>query len=88
MIESWHNRSSFENYFLLCNPLICTYSYLTRFRLAYIVATVVSLIGGLTVIIRIVSPQLLKLFRYLQSKCGSSTIPNRQQQEHQHNISK
>ncbi|CAF2906276.1 unnamed protein product [Rotaria sp. Silwood2] len=60
MIESWKNSTDFEAYFQTCAPKSCSYSYIQRFFLIYMITTMASVFGGLIVVLRIASPLLLK----------------------------
>lgn len=63
MIESWQNNSHFHGYFQQCAPAQCTYSYAQRFSLVYMITTLVGLFGGLNVVMRLISPFIVKLVR-------------------------
>jgi hypothetical protein len=72
-IESWNNKSSFTNYFRVCSPNSCTYSYDRRFNLLYIIVTIISLFGGLKIILVLSAPFIVKLIRRLQKvKAGQN----------------
>ncbi|CAF4937631.1 unnamed protein product, partial [Rotaria sp. Silwood1] len=43
------NQLLLLSYFEACAPKVCTYSYPQRFSLAYIMTTLISIIGGLSV---------------------------------------
>ncbi|CAF2856611.1 unnamed protein product [Rotaria sp. Silwood2] len=48
MIESWENSIDFVTYFQTCAPKACSYSYVQRFSLIYMITTMVSVFGGLS----------------------------------------
>jgi hypothetical protein len=60
-IQSWNNKSSFESYFNHCHPLTCQYTYESRSDLIYIVTTIIGLIGGVNVFLRLLLPHVVKL---------------------------
>ncbi|CAF3763842.1 unnamed protein product [Rotaria sp. Silwood1] len=60
MLESLHNSTDFQGYFEACAPKVCTYSYPQRFSLAYIMTTLISIIGGLSVAVSILSSWIVK----------------------------
>ncbi|CAF4138479.1 unnamed protein product, partial [Rotaria sordida] len=60
MIESWENSIDFAIYFQTCAPKACSYSYLQRFFLIYMITTMTSVFGGLSVALHIASPLFVK----------------------------
>ncbi|CAF0872304.1 unnamed protein product [Adineta steineri] len=61
MIEQWNPSTSYERFYELCAPNYCTYSQKGQRRAIFEVAvTLVSLIGGLIVSLRVITPQLVK----------------------------
>lgn len=60
-IQSWNNESSFESYFKQCRPLKCQHTYQSRFILTYMITTIIGLIGGLSIVIRLLAPLIVKL---------------------------
>ena len=60
-IQSWINESSFESYFNHCYPLTCQYTYESRLNFIYIVTTIIGLIGGVNVFLRLILPHAVKL---------------------------
>ncbi|CAF3312062.1 unnamed protein product [Rotaria sp. Silwood2] len=47
MIESWENSTDFNAYFHTCAPKACSYSYLQRLFLIYMITTIASVFGSL-----------------------------------------
>ncbi|CAF5069144.1 unnamed protein product, partial [Rotaria sp. Silwood1] len=60
MLESWHNSTDFAAYFRTCAPKTCSYSYEQRFYLIYMITVVASLFGGLSKVLHVTSPLLVK----------------------------
>ena len=74
MIESLHNTTDFRGYFEACGPKICSYSYPQRFGLIYMIISMISLTGGLSVAMRILSPFIVKfLIKKKQSEINERT---------------
>jgi hypothetical protein len=48
-IETWQNTSNYSNYFSICAPLTCRYTYIERNSVLYMLTTFLGLYGGLTV---------------------------------------
>lgn len=62
MIEQWISSSSFDQFYDKCRPICCSYTYQERIHLAYIITTILGLIGGLNVILRLICPLLGTIF--------------------------
>ena len=60
-IQSWNNESSFQSYFNQCHPLTCQYTYESRLSLIYMITIITGLIGGVTVVSRLLAPLIVKL---------------------------
>ncbi|CAF3572702.1 unnamed protein product [Rotaria sp. Silwood1] len=60
MMDSWEISIDFATYFQACAPKVCSHSYVQRFFLVYMITTIASVFGGLTVILRFVSPLFVK----------------------------
>ena len=54
MVEAWNWSAVYENYYNRCQPVMCTYTVITRNDAIYIVTTMFGLIGGLMNILKIV----------------------------------
>ncbi|CAF3036128.1 unnamed protein product, partial [Rotaria sp. Silwood2] len=53
-IESWHIKSNYSNYFEICAPSTCQYTYEKRHDALYILTTFLGLYGGLTVGLKLI----------------------------------
>lgn len=61
MIEQWHPSFSFDHYYNACAPIYCAYSFPARTTsLIGIIIKLLSTIGGLTLALRLITPQLVK----------------------------
>ncbi|CAF1082903.1 unnamed protein product [Didymodactylos carnosus] len=63
MIEQWYVTTSYQLYYGQCNPSECIYSYSDSFDILYILTKIITLIGGLTKLSRILVPRVVKLWR-------------------------
>lgn len=63
MTEEWIINISHSQYFDQCQVSLCTYSVTSRFNLLYIITTLIALIGGLTKVLRILIPPIVKFIR-------------------------
>lgn len=69
MIEHWNPSYSYKHFYDLCAPSYCTYSERTRTRtITGAITALVSMLGGLVVSLRLITPHLVKLFNRLLSK--------------------
>ena len=62
-IEDWSTSNNFTAYYNRCEPKQCTYSVRQRFDTAYMVAAMLGFYGGLSAILEIMLPPLVKLVR-------------------------
>ncbi|UJR19841.1 hypothetical protein I4U23_022974 [Adineta vaga] len=65
-IESWNEISNFSSYYRVCSPHSCVYSYNRRFNFLYVITTVISLFGGLKMVLYISVPYIVKFIRRIQ----------------------
>ncbi len=66
MIEKWNPSILYEQFYESCAPSNCTYSQRIHINTGVgVVLTLVSMIGGLTVSLRLITPQLVKLIARL-----------------------
>ncbi|CAF1172455.1 unnamed protein product [Adineta steineri] len=79
MVEQWNESSSYKNFYESCAPIHCTYSEKIRTKtIAGIMLALMSVIGGLVVSLRLITPYLVRFFYYLWEK-----INKRQQNQQQ-----
>ncbi|CAF4200171.1 unnamed protein product, partial [Rotaria sordida] len=62
-IEYWINSTNFSSYYNQCEPDQCFYTYEERFNRAYIIATLLGIVGGLSIVLRILIPSIVILLR-------------------------
>lgn len=66
MIEQWNPSYSYKQFYESCAPNYCTYSQRIRTKTSLgIIITLVSMIGGLTVSLRLITPFLVKFIYFL-----------------------
>jgi hypothetical protein len=63
MIEQWNVSQIYENYYNECRPIQCTYILDTNNDMIYIFTTLFGIAGGLTTVLRLILPRLIKLIR-------------------------
>ncbi|CAF1160810.1 unnamed protein product [Adineta steineri] len=74
MVEEWNNQTSYDNYFNICQPSVCTATYISRGNIIYIITTTIGLIGGLTTVYKFVVPIFIKIIvrviiPFIRNKC-------------------
>ena len=62
MVEQWNREISYDFFYQQCRPASCSFTYTQRSDLIYIITTVVGLLGGLNVILKLISPIIIKVF--------------------------
>ncbi|CAF1043789.1 unnamed protein product [Adineta ricciae] len=61
-IENWTINSSFQNYYNMCAPLLCTYTFIQYNNILYIITQILGLYGGLVIVLRFIIPYILLKF--------------------------
>lgn len=65
-VTKWFPNASFDHYFNECAPILCQYSYISKFNQVYFTTTIIALFGGLTeglhVIISYIITMVIKLY--------------------------
>lgn len=59
-IESWSYNISYEDFFRQCFPKACSYTSIQRSNILYVITTILSLYGGLTVLLKVLIPFLVR----------------------------
>jgi hypothetical protein len=60
MIDNLTIDIDFNLFYLQCNPAYCTYAYMHRFDILYIVTTIIGIFGGLSLALRLIAPLIAK----------------------------
>ncbi|CAF3656765.1 unnamed protein product [Rotaria sp. Silwood1] len=61
MIEDWINTANVTTHYNACNPHICTYTYTHRYNKFQVISAILGLAGGLSVILKILAPFIVKI---------------------------
>ena len=56
MIEKWNSTVNYDGYFDECKPDVCIYTRMTKFDIAATITVVVGLLGGISVILKLLIP--------------------------------
>lgn len=66
MVEKWKSLTSYRNYYEACAPSYCIYTVNARANTRIdVLITLISLIGGVTTILRFVVPRLVVIISYI-----------------------
>ncbi|CAF4839306.1 unnamed protein product, partial [Rotaria sp. Silwood2] len=63
MVEEWINTTSHKAYYDRCQPITCTYSYVHKNTWLVVFITIIGVIGGLQIVLRIILPLLINWIR-------------------------
>jgi hypothetical protein len=66
-IEEWSTKINYSQYFDECAPLSCTYKTADKTNFSHAITLFISLYGGLIIILRLITPFLVKV--WLKLKC-------------------
>ncbi|UJR11723.1 hypothetical protein I4U23_015904 [Adineta vaga] len=61
MIEEWNYSYSFHKFYQKCNPSFCLLTYEKKTDLIYMITMIISLIGGINIILRLISPFIIQI---------------------------
>jgi hypothetical protein len=75
MIEQWNALPIYGNYYNECQPTQCTYTVETRNDVIYIVTTLSGIAGGLTTILEVVVPRMVKFIFFCIRKLTTRIDP-------------
>ena len=73
-LEIMQNEKKHRSYFEECAPITCSYTYSESFDWLSAVPTLIAVFGGLSTVLRVISPYLLKLFFYGKRKRQSTSV--------------
>ncbi|CAF0804742.1 unnamed protein product [Adineta steineri] len=73
-VETWQNSSNFTSYYNACHLEACSYTYTQPGNLLYAMTMLLSLIGGLTTVLGILVPLLVKFICGLLIKCRGNAV--------------
>ncbi|CAF4216179.1 unnamed protein product, partial [Adineta steineri] len=60
-IEKWIQNINYSLYFNYCAPKLCFYTINKRFNIYYIITTIISVYGGLSIVLSLIIPAIVKL---------------------------
>lgn len=72
-IEAWNDNIDYESYYKNCNPAECFYVMTKNLHSSTAITTVSGLAGGLSVVLKILVPLIVKFIRWLRKKQRENT---------------
>ncbi|CAF4168673.1 unnamed protein product [Rotaria sordida] len=69
MIDSWISNSSFSSYYNICSPSSCTYEYISRNDLFFIITTILGIFGGLSLGLKLL---IIIILRFIENKINNN----------------
>ena len=64
-IDQWKTNVTYERYYAACEPLSCSYLINERGNLLYVISTTVGLFGGLSVVLKLIIPTIIKIRQHV-----------------------
>ena len=65
-VEQWTNTSAYESYYTICAPSVCRYEYVDRNDGLYVITSILSIYGGLTVSLRFIIWKIMRVYRLMK----------------------
>lgn len=73
-LETWKSQNvSYIDFFRQCQPILCTYSSVSRGNIVLVMTTLIALLGGLSMILKLLAPFLVRLGLTIFRKRSTST---------------
>nr|ACD54674.1 unknown [Adineta vaga] len=82
MIERWNSSVSYRNYYKSCAPKLCTYSIQIHASFTKVLNTIISMISGITIVLKLLTPYLVKfVVSLIRCKFRSQQKPQSKQRQ-------
>ena len=90
LIEDWKVTTNVAAHYNQCKPSICTYTYVARLGPLYVVTSVLGLLGGLSVVLRLIVPVIVRIIMQkiqrgqqpVNAQMSETTSKNNDQNDH------
>ena len=76
LVDRWETSVTYEQYYAACAPLACTYTLTTQLDVVYMLTTIIGVYGGLTVVLKLLTPIPVKSWRSLTRYYRRRVAPN------------
>ena len=74
-IEQWTKTSAYESYYAACAPSVCSYEHVNRNDALYVITSILSIYGGLTVSLRFIVWHTIRLYRIIKRRLHIRRTP-------------
>ncbi|CAF3996101.1 unnamed protein product, partial [Rotaria sordida] len=71
MIDSWTSNISFSSYYNTCSPSSCTYQYISRNDLFFVITTILGICGGLSLGLKLLT---LIILRFIEKTINNNSF--------------
>ena len=71
--EVWKTSINYSSYFQHCAPSVCSYTYIQKLNSLYTVTLLLGLQGGLSIVLRWICPQLIRIIFKIHQCCKKRT---------------
>ena len=75
-VQDWHTTSNYSNYFSVCVPVSCQYSFIQRRTFPNIITVLLGIYGGLTIFLCTFSPLVMNMYQKLRAHQVSQHLRN------------
>ncbi|CAF4320292.1 unnamed protein product, partial [Rotaria sordida] len=71
MIDSWTSNISFSSYYNICSPSSCTYEYISRNNLFFVITTILGIFSGLSLGLKLLT---LIILRFIEKTHNNNSL--------------
>ncbi|CAF1336190.1 unnamed protein product [Rotaria sordida] len=71
MIDSWTSNISFSSYYNICSPSSCTYEFISRNNLFFVITTILGILGGLSLGLKLLT---LIILRFIENTINNTSF--------------
>lgn len=68
-VAKWNTTTDYSSYFSKCSPLVCSYTYVEPFNPLYAITFLLSLQGGLSIVLKWTCPRIIRLLVKIYHQC-------------------
>ena len=81
-VNQWNFNKSYEQYYKQCDSTYCTYSYIQNFNIFYIITIILALYGGLSIVLRIITPMIAYFILWILNQRASNVVALTESENH------
>ncbi|CAF4350539.1 unnamed protein product, partial [Adineta steineri] len=70
-LEEMFNQTNYAKYYSQCLPTFCQYIYIHRFYWINVLTIFIGLLGGITTVLHIITPYIIRLILCIKKRCVS-----------------